>query len=148
MPVLVGRSLAWLNWGPRHSKHAPPAVLRGLMEALAIGITLWQAPPALDVTEETRYVDAAYDDHRWTAALWIPGRGMRIWRQPPWVDTQQGAELAAIEIGSKFSVYEGLTQLHVVADNMSAIRSAITNKSSIASPAQARHLRHIAHALR
>ena len=41
-PFLAG-SLAWLNWGPRQSKYTPLAVLRGLMEALAVGITPWQA---------------------------------------------------------------------------------------------------------
>ena len=61
MPFVVGL-LAWLNWGPRQSKYTPPTVLRGLMEALAIGITPWQAPPALHVTEETWYIDTAYDE--------------------------------------------------------------------------------------
>ena len=118
------------------------------MEALAIGITPWQAPPPLDAAEETWYVDAAYDDHRWTAAMWTPDRGMRIWRLPPWVDTQQGTKLAAIEMATKTAAYEGLPQLHLVADNMSTISSTIRNKSSTASPARARHLRRIAHVLR
>ena len=147
MPFLAG-SLAWLNWGPRQCKYTPPAVLRGLMEALAIYITPWQAPPPLDAAEETWYVDAAYDDHRWTAAMWTPNRGMRIWRLPPWVGTQQGTELADIEMATKTAAYEGLPQLHLVADNMSAIWSTIRNKTSTASPARARHLRRIAHVLR
>ena len=62
--------------------------------------------------------------------------------------SQQGAEPAAIEMATKTAAYEGLTQLHLVADNMSAIRSTIKNKSSTASPARARHLRRIAHTLR
>ena len=147
MPFLAG-SLAWLNWGPRQSKYTPPAVLRGLMEALAIGITPWRAPPALHVAEEMWYVDAAYDADQWTAALWTPDRGMRIWTLPRWVHSQQGAELAAIKMATKAAAYEGLTQLHLVANNMSAIWSTIKNKSSTASPARARHLRRIAHALR
>ena len=146
MPFLAG-SLVWLSWGPRQSKYTPPAVLRGLMEALVIGITPRQAPPPLDTMEETWYVDAAYDDHHWTAAMWNRDRGMRIWWLPPWVGTQHGAELAAIERATKAGAYEGLTQLHLVADNMSAMWSTIRNKSSTASPARARHLRRIAHAL-
>ena len=147
MPFLSG-ALAWLNRGPKQSKYTPPAVLRGLMEALALGITPWKAPPNLSPTKETWYVHAAYDDSRWTAALWTPGRGMRIWRLPTWVATQQGAQLAAIEMATKTAAYEGLTQLHLVADNMSAIGSTIRNKSSTTSPARARHLRRIAHTLR
>ena len=73
---------------------------------------------------------------------------MRIWKLPPWVTTQQGAELASIEMATKTAAYEGLTQLHLVADNMSAMWSTVRNKSSTASPARARHLRRIAHTLR
>ena len=72
---------------------------------------------------------------------------MCIWTLLPWVATQQGAELAAIEMATKTAAYKGLTQLHLVADNMSAIWSTIRNKSSTASPARARHLRRNAHTL-
>ena len=57
--------------------------------------------------EETWYIDAAYDNNCWTAALCTPDRGMRIWRLPFWVDTQQGAELTAIEMATKTALYEG-----------------------------------------
>ena len=147
MPFLSG-ALAWLNWCPRQSKYNPSAVLHALMEALAIGITPWKGPPILGPTEETWYVDTAYDDYCWTAALWTPTRGMRIWRLPTSVSTQQGAELAAIEMATKMAAYQGPTQLHLVADNMSAIWSTIRSNSSTASPARARHLRRIAHTLR
>ena len=73
---------------------------------------------------------------------------MRIWPLPPWVTTQQGAKLAALEMAAKTAAYEGLPHLHLVADNMSAIWFTIRNKSSTASPTQARHLRRVAHALR
>ena len=118
------------------------------MEALALGGTSWRAPPILSPTEESLYVYAAYDDSCWTAALWTPDRGMRIWRLPTWVTTKQGAQLAAIEMATKTAAYEWLAQLHPVADNMSAIWSTIRNKSNTASPARARHLRQIAQALR
>ena len=61
---------------------------------------------------------------------------------------QQGAELAAIEMAAKTTVYEGLTNLHLVADNMSAIWSTIQSEDSTASADRARHLRRIAHTLR
>ena len=86
MPFL-NEALAWLNWGPKQSKYTPPAVLRGLMEALALGITPWKAPPVVSPTEATSCVNTAYNDSRWTAALWTPTRGMRIWRLPVWVAT-------------------------------------------------------------
>ena len=99
-------------------------------------------------TEETWYVDVAYDTNRWMAALWTTDRGMRICPPPPWVTTQQGAELAAIEMAANFAAYERLTQLHFVADNMSAIWSTIWNKSNTPSPTRAHQLRRIAGALR
>ena len=69
--------------------------------------------------------------------MWTAQRGMRIWVLPPWVSTQQGAELAAMEMAVKTAAYEGLTSQHLVADNMSAIWSSIRNKGSAASPARA-----------
>ena len=147
MPFLSG-ALAWLNWGPKQAKYTPPAVLRGLMEAIAVSLTPWQAPPALTDRAETWFVDAAFDDGGWTAALWTAWRGIRIWALPPWVKTQQGAELAAIQMAAKTAAYEGLTNLHLVADNMSAIWSTIRSKGSTGSPDRARHLRRIAHTLR
>ena len=147
MPFLSG-ALAWLNWGPQQAKYTPPAVLRGLMEAIALSLTPWQAPPALTDRAETWFVDTAFDDGEWTAAMWTAQRGMRIWVLPPWVSTQQGAELAAIKMAAKTAAYEGLTSLHLVADNMSAIWSTIRNKGSAASPARAKHVRRIAHTLR
>ena len=54
------------DWGPRQSKYTPPKVPRGLMEALALSLTPWQAPPALHATW---YGDTAHDDSRWTATL-------------------------------------------------------------------------------
>ena len=80
--------------------------------------------------------------------MWTAQHSMRIWVLPPWVSTQQGAELAAIEMAAKTAAYEGLTSLHLVADNMSAIWWTIRNKGSAASPARAKHLRRIAHTLR
>ena len=99
------------------------------MKALGLAVTLWKAPPTLSPAEDTWHVDAAYDDSRWTTALRTPARGMRIWRLPPWVTTQQGDELTAIEMATKTAAYEGLTRLHLVADNMSTIQSTIRNKS-------------------
>ena len=59
---------------PQSVQYTAPAVLRGLMDALVLGITLWKAPPVLSPTEETWYVDVAYHDSRWTVALWTPAR--------------------------------------------------------------------------
>ena len=147
MPFLSG-ALAWLNWGPQQAKYTPPAVLRGLMEAIALSLTPWHAPPALADRAETWFVDAAFDNEEWMAAMWTAQRGMRIWVLPPWVNTQHGAELAAIEMAAMTAAYEGLTSLHLVADNMSAIWSTIRSKGSAASPTRAKHLRRIAHTLR
>ena len=60
--LFLSGALAWLNWGPKQAKYTPPVVLRGLMEALAIAVTPWKAPPTLGPTEETWYVDAVSDD--------------------------------------------------------------------------------------
>ena len=92
-------------------------------------------------------MDAAFDDGEWTAAMWTAHRGMRIWVLPPWVSTQQGAGLAAIEMAAKAAAYEGSANLHLGADNMWAIWSTIRDKGSAVSPARAKDLRRIAHTL-
>ena len=77
MPFFSG-ALVWLNWGPQQAKYTPPAILRGLLEAIAVSLTPWQALPALTNGVETWFVDAAFDDGGWTPALWTAWRGMRI----------------------------------------------------------------------
>ena len=44
MPFLAG-AYAWSVWGPPMSKYTPPAVLRGMMAAIAMAARPWRAPP-------------------------------------------------------------------------------------------------------
>ena len=46
MPFLAG-AYAWSVWGPPMSKYTPPAVLRGMMAAVAIAARPWRPPPPL-----------------------------------------------------------------------------------------------------
>ena len=96
----VSGALAWLNWSYKQSKCTPPTVLRGLMEAFALGITPWKAAPTLNSIEETWYVGAVYHNFHWTAALWTPTCGMRIKKLPLWVAPWQGTKLAAVEMAT------------------------------------------------
>ena len=147
MPFMNG-ALAWLNWGPHRAMYTPPAVLRGLMEATAVCLTPWTAPAPVTGPAEQWFVDAAFDAGHWTAALWAPDRGARIWKLPPYVRTQQGAELAAIEAAVRLAAYERLSHVRLVADNMAAIWATKRTKASMANPERARHLRRIQHLLR
>ena len=147
MPFMNG-ALAWLNWGPAAAKYTPTAVLRGLMEAIAVRMTPWAAPAPLAGPAEQWFVDAAFDAGQWTAALWTPDRGARVWKLPLWVRTQQGAELAAIEAAIRVAAHERLYHIRLVANNMAAIWATKRTKASMANPDRARHLRRIQHLLR
>ena len=147
MPFMNG-ALAWLNWGPPVAKYTPLAVLRGLMEAIAVCLTPWTAPEPLTGRAEQWFVDAAFDAGQCTAALWTADRGARVWKLPLWVRTQQGAELAAIEAAIRVAAYERLRHIRLVVDNMAAIGATKRTKASMANPDRARHPRHIQHLLR
>ena len=147
MPFMNG-ALAWLNWGPPVAKYTPAAVLRGLMEAIAVCLTPWTAPAPLTGPAEQWFVDAAFDAGQWTAVLWTPDRAARVWKLPLWVRTQQGAELAAIEAAIRVAAHERLRHIRLVADNMAAIWATKRTKASMANPDRARHLQRIQHLLR
>jgi len=146
MPFLHG-PMAWSHYGPLTAKYTPPKVLKSLAEAIAIAFQPWRPTPTHQ-HQATLFVDAAKGPERYVAAMWSTTHGTRIWHLPNWVNTQQAAELAAIEHTLKLAAYEKLKQVHIIADNMAAIFTTTKFGSKLCNPTRARHVRRIAHTLR
>jgi hypothetical protein len=145
-PFLAG-SYAWLQWGPPRSRFTPPKILRGLLEAIAIAFHPWSArpsPPCPDMW----FVDAAKQFHSFYVGLWAPPHKLRIVTCPPWIRSQQAAELFAVEFAIRVAAYEGRPHLSLATDNQAALFSTLHTKASIHLQAQNRILRRMQHLLR
>jgi hypothetical protein len=145
-PFLAG-SFSWLHWGPFRSKFTPPKILRGLLEAIAIAFHPWFGQPCPG-SSETWYVDAARQFHSFYVGLWAPPGKLRITQCPPWVKSQQAAELFAVEFAIRVAAYEGKRALSVATDNMAAVFSTLHTKASTKLHAQNRILRRMQHLMR
>ena len=123
MPFLAG-AYAWSVWGPPMSKYTPPAVLRGMMAAVAMGARPWRAPPPLPVhndTGRTVYVDAAQSSGGYVAGMIHTTGDCRVWRAPPWIRNQQAAELFGLERVLKVAAYTRSQHTKVVGDNLASL---------------------------
>ena len=145
-PFLAG-CFAWLKWGPTMAPYTPPKVLRGLMEAMALAMHPWQAQCVMGQGDRW-YVDAAKQFQSFYVGVWGRAMGPKSSKCPPWVKTQQAAELFAIECGLRMAANQGRRCITVVTDNLAAAHSAVKGKASIALRAQNRILRRMQHILR
>ena len=93
-PFLAG-PYAWLHQGPDTSKCTPTLVLRALAEAMAAALVPWTAPRAVP-PGPTWFVDAAGTHSGYWSAIWSPYLRPKTVHHPPWVHTQQAAELAEL----------------------------------------------------
>ena len=146
LPFLQG-PMAWTTWGPPCAPFTPPRVLRSLCHAISLCCQPWHAKRCVD-PQHTWYVDAARSDAGYVAAVWGPELGCRIKLLPEWIFSQQSAELMAIEMAAKLPVQMKLPAIHVGADNLGAIWSAIRLSGSVGNPGRGRLLRRLAHTLR
>ena len=146
LPFLQG-PMAWTTWGPPCAPFTPPRVLRSLCHAISLCCQPWHAKRCVD-PQHTWYVDAARSDAGYVAAVWGPDLGCRIKLLPDRIFSQQSAELMAIEMAAKWAVQMKLPAIHVGADNLGAIWSAIRLSGSVGHPGRGRLLRRLAHTLR
>ena len=145
-PFLAG-PYSWLHQGPTESKCTPTLVLRALAEAIAAALVPWTAPQVVPCGP-TWFVGAAGTHSGYWSAIWSPYLRPKIVHHPPWVQTQQAAELAGVIHAIKVAAYQGHTTLNLVIDNQAAIASVITGKATYRCPAQQRLLRELHHVLR
>ena len=145
-PFLSGAYL-WLHRGPRFSHYTPARVLRGLAEALALSLYPWAAhPPA--PPGPLWFTDASFDGTHFWCSLWHPSLGFRISRAPPWVLSQQSAELFAVVQAARVAVFRGLSSVSIATDNSAALYCALACKASPSATAHNRLLRQLQHLLR
>ena len=144
-PFLAG-SYTWLHVGPPAAKYTPPKVLRGLLEALVLGFRPWKAP-AMPVMGPRCWTDAAKGLGAYWVGLW-GDTGVKIVRCPPWVGTQQAAELFAVEVALRQAAALGLPHIQIVGDNMAAAWSSAKGPATASKKAQNRILRRLQHLLR
>ena len=99
LPFLAGPYAA-LRFGPRHCHRTSPNFTRACMEALAMSFPAWQPTPksCLPSASAPRYfADAAcMPSGLFSVGIWSPRMGCRFFICPPWIVTQQAAELFAL----------------------------------------------------
>ena len=145
-PFLAG-PYARLHQGPDTSKCTPTLVLRALAEAIAAALVPWTAPRAVP-SGPTWFVDAAGTHSAYWSGIWSPYLRPKTVHHPPWVHTQQAAELAGVIHAIKIAAYQGHTTLILIIDNQAAIASVISRKATYKCQAQQRLLRQLHHVLR
>ena len=145
-PFLAGAYL-WLHKGPRASHFTPARVLRGLAEAIAFSLYPWKARSAVS-PRQLWFTDASFDGTAYWISLWSPHIGIRIYRAPTWVNSQQSAELLALVTAARIAAFRGLPSLALAVDNMAAIHSALHCRAPPAAKPRTRLLRQLQHTLR
>ena len=144
---------SWLRWGPRWAWRTPPAVVRGLCEAMAQCYRGWEldttsAGPAVRV-----FVDAARcalttgANPSYCVGSWGPG-GADLALCPAWVTTQQAAELWGTLVALDDAHARRARRLVLVGDNMGALAQLLWGRAGAGRVQQQRILRRIAHRLR
>ena len=93
------------------------------------------------------YVDAARSPVGFLGAVWGTALGCRIEVLPDWTRSQQLAEWGIIQ-GIKPAAHMGLKAIHIVADNLAVIWSAIRLTRGVGNPCRARLLRRLTHVVR
>ena len=145
-PFLAG-CFAWLHWGPCQARFTPPKVLRGLLEAISIALHPWVAEQHRE-SGPIWFVDAAKQFHSFYVGMWAKACPIRILKCPPWIKTQQAAELFAIECAIRIAANQGQRSITVTTDNIAAAHSTLHRKASVSLVAQNRILRRIQNLLR
>ena len=122
---------AWLRLGPPSACCVLFAVCRGLLEAIAAGGRGWETQategPAIRV-----YTDAAecpVAPGGFFVGVWR-SEGRAIRRCPPWVFTQQSAELYGVVCALDVAGSAGCRHVDLVTDNVGAIAQVLWGRAS------------------
>ena len=143
----------WLRWGPRWAWRTPPAVVRGLCEAIAQCYRGWEpdttsAGPAVRVfVDAARYALTIGANPSYCVGSWGPG-GADLALCPAWVTTQQAAELWGTLVALDDAHARRARRLVLVGDNMGALAQLLWGRAGAGRVQQQRILRRIAHRLR
>ena len=127
-PFLSG-SYLWLHKGPQKAHFTPARVLRGLAEALAISLFPWMAKPP-PPPKPLWFTDAAFDGAQFWCSIWHTELGFRIYQAPPWITSQQSAELYSITVAARIAAFRGLPAVSIASDNLAALYALLHCRAS------------------
>ena len=140
---------AWLRLGPPSARCVPFAVCRGLLKAIAAGGRGWE-PQATEGPAIRVYTDAAecpVTPGGLFVGVWS-SEGPAIRRCPPWVSSQQSAELCGVVCALDVARSAGCRHVDLVMDNVGAIAEVLWGRASTLLVVHQRILRRVAHRLR
>lgn len=150
LPFLAGPYAA-LRFGPRRCSRTSSNFTRACLEALSMTFASWHPPPPslLPAASATRYyADAARTPWGlFSAGIWSPQMGCRFFFCPPWVLTQQTAELFAAFKALSLAAYRRDLSIHLFLDNHAAIFSLLRGKARSSLAPQNRLLRRVCYLL-
>ena len=155
-PFLAGARV-WLTWGPRWAWRCPPAVVRGVCEAIATSGRGWE-PDTVDGTADAPpahsfFVDAARtgltmgDRSSYVVGSSGPTRAA-LEPCPPWITNQPLAKLWGTVVALDEAISHSARQLLLIGDNAGAIAQLLWGHASTTKPRQQRILQRVAHKLR
>jgi hypothetical protein len=143
--TLFLRSLYITQWQNNCLRRPPPGMCRALGDLFALSLRPWN-PPAAPSTPWNEYVlccDAAAVDGAYQIGIFGPTVGCRILRAPPEIQTQQAAELYAIDATTRLAARLGMNQLTLVGDNLGAIYLTLSLRPPLSSLPLCRTLRRL-----
>ena len=150
LPFLAGPYSA-LRHGPKHSPRTSPKLARSLLEALAMSFPAWRSdsmPTTPGPLAPRFFADAAQSPAgTFFVGVWERSMGSRFFPCPPWVLTQQAAELFAAYRALTLAAFRNCTSLHLFLDNHAAIHSLLRGRARSPLIPQNRVLRRISHLL-
>ena len=143
--TLFLRSLYITQWQNNCLRRSPPGMCRALGDLFALSLRTWTAPSAssLPWTEHILCCDAATIDGTYQIGIFGPTIGCRILRAPPEIQSQQAAELYAIDATTRLATRLGMQQLTLVGDNLGAIYLTLSLRTPLSSLPLCRTLRRI-----
>ena len=150
LPFLAGPYAA-LRHGPRFSPRTSPRFTSAALEALAMAFPAW-LPDSLATmplpTAPRFFADAAQAPWgQYYAGVWEHRMGIRFFPCPPWVQTQQAAELFAAYKALSLAAFRYNLSFHLFLDNHAVIYSLLRGKARSCLLPQNRLLRRICHLL-
>ena len=116
----------WYTWqlpGRRFLHRPSRGMLCGLADLCALAACPWACRPALCAPGCGRFIacDAAEVDAGYQVGLCGPLVGIRLVRAPPWVQSQQQAELFGFDCATRLAARLGWDHLHLLGDNSGSL---------------------------
>ena len=150
LPFLAGPYAA-LHHGPKRCSHTSPNITRSLLEALAMAFPAWRSDillPSPGPSAPRFFADAARSPWgTFYVGIWEHSMGSRFFPCPPWVLTQQAAELFAAYRALTLAAFRHRSSFHLLLDNHAAIHSLLRGRARSPLIPQNRILRRISHVL-